>query len=166
MVGTHPGVELREMRRVRPYFRQRDLVRAPRAFDLNAVDLFRAGPSLRCAQHDHRPSRTCAIAITAGDTLEITDALECLVERRRAWLIEYPSSPPSWIDPGVSGATWLGTPPGNENWRKRRCMPSPSRVTDEYVSVYEPSSQTFARIAGPPCPGPVTYIMSRSSRAI
>jgi hypothetical protein len=25
---------------------------------------------------------------------------------------EYPSSPPSWNDPGVSGAQWLGTPPG------------------------------------------------------
>ncbi|SKV63654.1 Uncharacterised protein [Mycobacteroides abscessus subsp. abscessus] len=27
----------------------------------------------------------------------------------------YPSSPPSWIEPGVSGAVWLGMPPGKEN---------------------------------------------------
>ena len=38
----------------------------------------------------------------------------------------YPSSPPSWIDPGVSGATWLGIPPGNENWRNS--LRSPSHV--------------------------------------
>ena len=38
----------------------------------------------------------------------------------------YPSSPPSCIEPGVSGATWLGIPPGNENWVKRRFMPSSS----------------------------------------
>src|SRR5580700_7581857 len=31
------------------------------------------------------------------------------------WLSEYPSSPPSCIDPGHSGDTWLGMPPGNEN---------------------------------------------------
>ena len=29
----------------------------------------------------------------------------------KAWLSEYPSSPPSWIDPGVVGATWLEIPP-------------------------------------------------------
>src|SRR4051795_10339624 len=44
----------------------------------------------------------------------------------------YPSSPPSWIEPGVSGATWLGTPPGNENWRKRRGRaPSPRGVAGD-----------------------------------
>ena len=74
-----------------------------------------------------------------------------IVERApKAWLIEYPSSPPSWIDPGVSGATWLGTPPGNENCRNSASIPVASRVTDGYVSVYEPSSHVFARIAGPP----------------
>src|SRR5271155_3167379 len=34
----------------------------------------------------------------------------------KAWLSEYPSSPPSWIEPGVVGATWLEIPPGNENF--------------------------------------------------
>jgi xylulose-5-phosphate/fructose-6-phosphate phosphoketolase len=33
---------------------------------------------------------------------------------------------PDLIEPGVSGATWLGMPPGNENWVKRRFMPSSS----------------------------------------
>ena len=34
--------------------------------------------------------------------------------------------PPSWIEPGVSGATWLGIPPGNENCLNSRCIPSSS----------------------------------------
>ena len=38
----------------------------------------------------------------------------------------YPSSPPSWIDPGVSGAAWLGIPPGKENCLKSFCIPSAS----------------------------------------
>src|SRR5213594_4275617 len=29
------------------------------------------------------------------------------------------------MEPGVSGATWLGIPPGNENCLKSRCIPSP-----------------------------------------
>ena len=27
------------------------------------------------------------------------------------------------MDPGVSGATWLGMPPGKENWRNSLRMP-------------------------------------------
>ena len=33
---------------------------------------------------------------------------------------------PSWIEPGVSGAAWLGMPPGKENCRKSLRMPSVS----------------------------------------
>ena len=69
---------------------------------------------------------------------------------------EYPSSPPSWIEPGVSGATWLGTPPGNENCLNMRAMPCSSRPILGYTSESVPSSQTFATRPGPPCPGPVT----------
>jgi hypothetical protein len=46
-----------------------------------------------------------------------------------AWESEYPSSPPSWIEPGVSGATCDGTPPGKENWVNSRAIPVPSRDT-------------------------------------
>jgi hypothetical protein len=42
----------------------------------------------------------------------------------KAWLSEYPSSPPSWIDPGVVGATWLEIPPGKENCVKSRFRPA------------------------------------------
>src|SRR5713101_3100517 len=40
----------------------------------------------------------------------------------------YPSSPPSWIEPGVSGAAWLGMPPGNENCLNSRCIPPAQAV--------------------------------------
>ena len=64
--------------------------------------------------------------------------------------------------PGVSGATWLGMPPGNENWRKSSRIPSASRETFWYTSEYVPSSHVLATIPGPPCPGPVTKMASRS----
>src|ERR1035437_1019687 len=41
------------------------------------------------------------------------------------WLSEYPSSPPSWIDPGHSGDAWLGIPPGDEK-RKKKIFPPPT----------------------------------------
>jgi len=46
----------------------------------------------------------------------------------KAWAREYPSSPPSLMEPGVSGATWLGTPPGKENCLNSFRMPSSSWV--------------------------------------
>ena len=44
----------------------------------------------------------------------------------KAWAREYPSSPPSWMEPGVSGATWLGMPPGKENCLKSFFSPASS----------------------------------------
>jgi hypothetical protein len=54
------------------------------------------------------------------------------------------------MDPGVSGAACDGMPPGNENWRKSRSMPSRSSVMAGNSSEYVPSSQVLATIAGPP----------------
>src|SRR4029450_13059256 len=54
-VSAHPSLEKRQMIGVRPDFRERNLVGAPRAFHGPAVDLPRTGPSLRCPQDDHRP---------------------------------------------------------------------------------------------------------------
>ena len=51
-----------------------------------------------------------AVADDAGD-----DQVRIVERGPKAWLIEYPSSPPSWIDPGVCGETWLEIPPGKEN---------------------------------------------------
>jgi hypothetical protein len=47
--------------------------------------------------------------------------------------------PPSWIDPGVSGAAWLGMPPGKENCLKSLCIPSASWEILGYTSLYVPS---------------------------
>src|SRR4029450_4856601 len=66
----------------------------------------------------------------------------------------YPSSPPSCIEPGVSGATWLGMPPGNENCVKRRFIPSSSCEMCGYTSLYVCSRYAVAHIPGPPGPGP------------
>jgi len=51
-------------------------------------------------------------------------ALESFAEY--AWLRAYPSSPPSWMLPGVSGATWLGIPPGKLNCLNSLLIPSRS----------------------------------------
>ena len=39
------------------------------------------------------------------------------------------------IDPGVSGATWLGTPPGKENWVNSRFNPLSSCEMWGYTSL-------------------------------
>ena len=40
--------------------------------------------------------------------------------------VRYPSSPPSWIEPGVSGVQWLPMPPEKENCLNSWCSPSVS----------------------------------------
>ena len=63
-VAAHPRLEQREVLRVRrATLGERHLVRAPRALDRQAVDLLRAGPALRRAQHDHRPARPLGHAV-------------------------------------------------------------------------------------------------------
>ncbi len=59
----------------------------------------------------------------------------CRRPPRRRGASPYPSSPPSLIEPGVSGAAWLGIPPGNENCRNSRAMPLASLDTWEYSSL-------------------------------
>ena len=41
---------------------------------------------------------------------------------------------PSWMEPGVSGATWLGMPPGKENCRNSLDIPSRSSPIAGYTS--------------------------------
>ena len=40
-----------------------------------------------------------------------------------------PARLPHGSTPGVSGLQWLGIPPGKENWRNSRAMPSSFRLT-------------------------------------
>jgi len=70
------------MRRVLAAARNGHLMRAPKTFDFLAVDLFRAGPALGAAQHDHRPVRPLgAFAAVAGVLLDRSDAGERDIER-------------------------------------------------------------------------------------
>ena len=58
---------------------QRHLVRAPRSGGLLAVDVGRAGPALRRAEHNHRPGRPALVA-GSGVGLDLGDLVEHLVE--------------------------------------------------------------------------------------
>ena len=84
--------------------------------------LYRVEELVRVPARCERPGLGLAVSDDAhGDA-----GPGCRTPRRTRATSEYPSSPPSLIDPGVSGATWLGIPPGNENWRNSRRMPSAS----------------------------------------
>src|SRR5215212_439683 len=54
----------------------------------------------------------------------------------KAWETAYPSSPPSWIEPGVSGVQWLPMPPGAENSLKNERKPSASSDLLGKISEY------------------------------
>ena len=57
LVALHPLFEDAHMSGVLVHLSHRHLMRAPVALGAPAVDLFRAGPSLWGAKHDHRPER-------------------------------------------------------------------------------------------------------------
>ena len=86
-VGPKPFLELGEVLRVRPYGGERHLMGAERPLGGQAVDLLRARPPLRCAQHDHRPPRPGCLTVLAGAPLDLGDLVENLVERRRHQLV-------------------------------------------------------------------------------
>ena len=57
LVALHPIFEDPHMSGVLVHLAHRHLMRAPVALGAPAVDLFRAGPALGRAHHDHRPAR-------------------------------------------------------------------------------------------------------------
>ncbi|GGQ47984.1 hypothetical protein GCM10010166_15110 [Couchioplanes caeruleus subsp. azureus] len=59
-VRPEPALQQRQVFRVVADAGQRHLVRAPRAGDLDPVDLLGPGPALGRAQHDQRPDGTAA----------------------------------------------------------------------------------------------------------
>ena len=75
---------------------QRDLVGAEGSLDREAVDLFRPGPALRGAQHDHRPRRAGRGRPRrgvpgrgfAGIALDGRDVVQHLIERGRELLVD------------------------------------------------------------------------------
>ena len=65
-VAAQPALELREVLGVLAHARERHLMGAKRPLDRDAVDLARAGPALRRAQHDRRPARRARRVRAAG----------------------------------------------------------------------------------------------------
>ena len=64
-----------------PHVGQRNLVRTPRAFDRQAVDDLRTGPTLRGAHDDHRPTRAVrSVSAGAGPDLDGADLGEHVIE--------------------------------------------------------------------------------------
>ena len=66
----------------------RDLVRAPGALDLLAVDRLGAGPALGRPEHDHRPARALGDAALAGRLLDPADLLDHGVHRGGQLLVD------------------------------------------------------------------------------
>src|SRR5665647_1013179 len=74
-VALHPFFKLFEMLGIR-HVRNRDLMRAPGAFDRQAVDEFRPGPALGRTKHYHwptRPFKVLRLAARSCATLDLTD---------------------------------------------------------------------------------------------
>jgi len=79
-VGAHPLLEQAQVISVLARVDDRHLVRPPAVLDRLAVDLLRARPALRRAQHDHRP-------LAARAALHRGDPVQRLVEPRREALV-------------------------------------------------------------------------------
>jgi len=90
----------------------------------------------------HSPSPTTTGTIKSGLSMTAPNATA------RA----YPSSPPSWIDPGTSAFICEGNPLGVENPAIRFLSPIASVVYRGKNLVRDPSIQSEASIAGAPWP--------------
>src|SRR5579883_1308148 len=86
-VALHPGFQDADVLRLLGKLGERDLVRAPGAFDLYAIHRFRPRPTLRAAEDDHRPRPPPIEAVLAGVALDLADAFDHAVERRRHQLV-------------------------------------------------------------------------------
>src|ERR1700737_4127412 len=62
--------------------RQRDLVRAPEAFQVVSVHLARGRPALGASQYDHRPSRPEGLATPPRLILEFADLQDAVLQGR------------------------------------------------------------------------------------
>ena len=91
----------------------------------------------------HSPSPTTTGTINSGLSMTAPNATA------RA----YPSSPPSWMEPGTSAFICEGNPLGVENPAIRLSRPALSIVYRGKNLVRDPSIQSEASIAGAPWPG-------------
>ena len=86
LVAVHPLFEQGDMlRRVHGF--NGDLMRAPGALGLFAIDELRSGPALRRAQDDHRPGRPRLIAARSRLRLDLFDLAQYGVQRLRHQLM-------------------------------------------------------------------------------
>ena len=82
LIATHPVLEQLQMALLRPNIGDRNLMSAPEALDLLAVDLSRPRPALGASQHQYGPGRACLfVGRFAGLLLDRGDAVENPVER-------------------------------------------------------------------------------------
>ena len=81
-VGLQPLLQELAVAVIGPRPGQRDLVGAERALNLLTVDLLGAGPALRRAQDDHRPSRLTSYAFLSSLS---AGSRRCRPMPRRAW---------------------------------------------------------------------------------
>ena len=79
-VALHPIFENTHMSGVLVHLSHRHLMRAPVALGAPAVDLFRTGPPLWCAKHDHRPAGAFGETILARIGLDAPDLADDGVE--------------------------------------------------------------------------------------
>ena len=79
-ITLHPFFEDFDVCGILMHFAHRHLMRSPVVFSLSSVDLFRAGPALWCAKHDHRPAGAFGEPILARIGLDATDLADDGVE--------------------------------------------------------------------------------------
>ena len=54
-----------------------------------AIDLFRTGPALRCAQHDHRPARTFLETVSTRIRFDALNFPDNLIQRGGHQLVHF-----------------------------------------------------------------------------
>ncbi len=87
-VTLQPGFELFQMLRMRPRIGQRNLMRAERPLNRQAIHLLWTRPSLRRNQHNHRPAWALACRVAgARRSLDLMDLLDHRVQRHSHRLV-------------------------------------------------------------------------------
>ena len=83
VVALHPAFEELDMVGMRGVDEQGNLMRPKRAFDLQAIDDLRPGPTLGGSQDDHRPARPRGVFVLSRALLDCVDLADGFFDRRR-----------------------------------------------------------------------------------